>query len=403
VVVACVLLPAAAAATPPEVSGEAAVSWWSSDRRLNDDTDIAVGRVNLAVGWKPSEHFSVRADGLLMSAPDRLGGERTSTSMKEVFVELRSLPCTPALGKRFVAWGKTDALNPTDQVSPVNHRRLVARDADQRTGVWGVHLNCALGPGRLQSHALDRFRFNEVPLARRPGVEFQQDTPHVRPTGALRYEVLGEAADWSASFIDGHDLYPTLALRSMSAQGLRVGRDATRMRLVGADLATTHGSIAYRAEAAWVEYPGQTTGLHAQRRPYAFAVMQAERSIGDRQTIAVQAFVKQLRGRPGATGNPQVDELQRAQALVSNEVDRRQYGVTVRYAQPLWESRADMDVFLVYARPRGDWMLRGRLDYALSDRWRLGAGFDVFRGPVDSYLGNLRANSLALLELSAAW
>ncbi|MFG6439812.1 hypothetical protein [Roseateles sp. LKC17W] len=403
-VATALLLPAAVAmAAPPRFSGEVGASVWSSDRRLNDDKGIAVGRAKLAGEWAPSDLFSLRVEGTVMSAPERLDGDRTSTRLKELFVESRSLPCLPSLGKRFVSWGKTDALNPTDQLSPTNHRRLAAKDTEQRQGVWGLHLNCTAGPGRLQAHLLDRFRFNDVPLSRRARVEFKEDKPRLRPSAALRYETMGEAADWAVSFIDGHDLHPTLTLRSMSAQGLLIGLDATRMRMVGGDIAITHGSMVYRAEAAWVQYPNLVAGLHAQRRPYASAVVQAERGLGDRETIAIQAFAKHLRGQVEVTGHPVVDGLQIAQGLLSNELDRRQYGLTLRYARPLWESRADMDIFVVYTRPRGDWMVRGRLNHALSDSLRLSTGIDLFRGPVDSYLGNLRANSLAFVELSTAW
>lgn len=403
-VAAALWLPAVAAmAAPPQFSGEVSASVWSSDRRLNGDAGIAVGRARLAAAWQPSSQISLRAEGSVLSAPERLEGGRTSASLKELFVEFAALPCAPALGKRWLSWGKTDALNPTDQLSPSNVRRLTAKEADQREGVWGLHLNCAAGPGRLQAHLLDRFRFNEMPLPQQAGVEFQNDQPRLRPTAALRYEMMGEVADWAASFIDGHDLHPTLALRSVSARGLRIGREATRMRLVGGDLAISQGPMVYRAEAAWVQYPALAAGPGAQRRPYAFAVVQAERGLGDRETVAVQAFAKYLRGTLVVSGDPSVDRLQVAQGLLSNEIDRRQYGLTVRYARPLWDSRAEMDLFMVYARPRQDWMLRARWSHSLSDSVRLSAGFEVFRGPAESYLGNLRANSLAFAELSAAW
>lgn len=402
-IAALLVLPVAALASPLRWSGEASASIWSSDRKLNDDEAIAVSRAESAVDWRPSESVSLRAEGWAMSAPERLDGKRTSAGLKEMFAEARTLPCTPALGKKLISWGKTDALNPTDQLSPTNFRRLVAKDTSQREGVWGLHLNCAAGAGRVQAHLLDRFRFNDVPLAERAGIEFQNDKPRLRATKALRYEAMGSSADWSVSFIDGHDLNPTLAVRSVSAQGVLVGRDATPMQMVGGDLAITHGKMVYRAEAAWVRYPGQMIGAHAQRRPYAYVVVQAEHGLGDRETVSVQAFGKQLRGELHASGNPLLEQLQFAQGLLGNELDHRSYGLTLRYARPLWDSRADMDVFVVYARPRNDWMLRSRVTYALSDSLRISAGFDAFRGPAASYLGNLRANSLAFAELSATW
>lgn len=71
-------------------------------------------------------------------------------------------------------------------MSPSNYRRLTPETTDQRTGNWGLHLDCAAGVGKLQVHVLDRFRFNEVPLEETPGVTFREQDPDVRPTVAVK-------------------------------------------------------------------------------------------------------------------------------------------------------------------------------------------------------------------------
>lgn len=411
-VLVCVLSlapPTAAIAAAPEVSGDVTVGAWSSTRLLDGRRGIAVARARASLEWQPAQGLAVAAEAWATSAAEQASADdsRETAGLREAYVQARSLPCQPALGKRFVAWGKTDAINPTDQISPANFKRLVGKDGEQRAGVWGLHLNCAAGPGRLQAHVLSRFKFHAVPFGKTAGVSISEETPRLRSTSALRYEVLGSAADWSLGWIDGHDLFPTLAVRNVSPQGVELVTTATRTRLFGGDLAVARGAQVYRAEFAWVEHPRNDSPLTARRRSYVQAVAQVENSFAERETLALQIFGKQLIGSLPSSADPQQDALQtqvqNAQGLLSNEVNRRQIGLTLRYARPLWASRGDIDLFALWAHPQREWLVRGRVGYEVDARWRLSAGVDVFRGPTSSYLGNLRPNSLAFVELSYAW
>lgn len=397
------LLCANAMAETPQLSGEVATGVWTSNRSLDGGRGVVATRARAGLDWQATEGLQLRADAWASSAPERLDGRREDAGLNELFVKANRLPCAPSIGKRLVLWGRADALNPTDQIAPSNYRRLTPKDTDQRTGSWGLHLDCAVGDGRLQAHVLDRFQFHDVPFETTPGVTFREDRPRVRPTVALKYDVLGSAADWSVSLIDGHDLFPTLAVRSVSDQGIGLGRVATRMRMIGADVAMVRGPLAYRGEFAWVDHEQSADVFVARRRPYASAVAGVEWSIGDRETVSMQGFWKRLRAVSAPPGSPVQADIQLAQGLLSNELDRTQYGVTFRYARPLFSSRADLDVFAVWAQPRNDWMLRGRLRYALNDAMRLSVGFDLFRGPRQSFLGNLRPNSLAFMDVSYIW
>lgn len=388
---------------PPQWAGEIAAGAWSSNRMLDDRQGVAVGRLAANADWAPSSGLRVRADAWAMSAPARLDGQRTHAGIKELYVALPGWRCAPALGKRVVAWGKTDVINPTDQLSPLSLRRLVPKETEQRNGITGLHLDCPAGAGRVQAHLFDPRRFHEVPLRAQPGLQWQEQRPRARPALALKYDVLGEGIDWSVSAMEGIDLFPTLALRSAGADTLRVGQAATRMRMLGGDMAVTHDAVVYRAELAWVDHEQATDPTVARRRPWLAAVGQVEWGLGDRETFALQVFARHLRGANAASVNPVVDALQRAQGLIANEIDRNQAGLTFRYARPLLDSRADFELLGVWARPRNDWMVRARLTHALSDQLRLSAGADVFRGPADSFLGNLRQNSLAFVELAVTF
>jgi len=312
-------------------------------------------------------------------------------------------PCEPAVGKRVVAWGRTDVISPTDQLTPTDYRRLTPKDPERRLGVWGLHLNCSIGSGQLQAHVIDPRSFHRLPYAAQAGVAVLDERPRARAATAVKYEVMGSGLDGSISAIEGIDPHPTLALRGADAAGLRLGQTATRMRLLGADVAVSEGSRIWRAEAAWVDYENVPSSPQAQRRPWASAVLQVEWAASATDTLSLQGFVKRLRGEAPRTSNPTLAALQQAQGLLANELDRHQRGWTLRWARRFAGERMELEVLLVHALPRDDGLLRMRWSHTLSDSLRLSLGAEHYFGPTDSYLGNLRRNSLAFLEVGHVW
>ncbi len=393
---------AATADAPAQLrwGGELAGGLWGGSRSLDDRTGLAVVRLGLSADWAPEPWVRFRTDAWAAADSRRGGQERKADAgVREALLSMKAR-CDIGLGKRVVAWGRTDVVSPTDQLTPADYRRLTPKDTEQRLGVWGLHLACPLGRGQLQVHAIDPRSFHRVPFAEPSGVVLLDERPRARVATALRYEALLPGLDWSLSAIEGIDPHPTLVLRSADASGLRIGQAATRMRLLGADLALSEGARVWRAEAAWVAYSDAASGLQARRRPWTSAVLQLEWSAGA-DTLSLQVFAKRLGGGEASSGL--VPALDQAQSLLANELDRNQRGGSLRWARRLWGERADVELLLIHTLPREDGVLRLRWSQTLKDSVRLSLGGERYFGPADSYLGNLRRNSLAFVEVSHTW
>jgi hypothetical protein len=407
-VLRCLMLAAALAAAPvgaaaePRWGGELAGGLWSGNRELDDRGGLAVARLGLTLDWAPEPGLRLRADTWAVSDSRRSGPTRKlGAGLREALLTVKGR-CDLGLGKRVVAWGRTDVVSPTDQLTPTDYRRLTPKDTEQRLGVWGLHLACPLGPGQLQLHVIDPRSFHRVPYAQHLGVSVLDERPRTRAATALRYEVLQSKLDWSLSAMEGIDPHPTLVLRGADTSGLRIGQSATRMRLLGADAALGEGARVWRAEVAWVDYGEPSSALQALRRPWTSAVLQLEWAAADEVgTVSLQVFAKRLRGA-GASSSL-VPALDRAQALLANELDRNQRGASLRWAKRLWGERAELELLLIHTRPRDDGLVRLRWNHTLSDSLRLTLGGERTYGPADSYLGNLRRNSLAFVEASHTW
>lgn len=404
---ACLVLLGAANAVAGALSGDITRGDWSSNRVLDDANRLTVVRLHAALDLPLRETLRLAADGWVDSEGEP--GRARTEELREFYLQIRPLPCAPSLGRKVVAWGKTDVITPTDRISPTNFRRMTPDIDEQRLGVTGLHANCAIGPGRLQMHLLDRFRFNKLPFAAKPGIRIEEPKLRLRSSYAARYDLLHPLADAGIGMAEGYDLFPTLGLRSASADGLQLVLTPTRTRMIGGDIALTRGPLVLRGEVAWVGVvkedapPVPGLAFTANRSSQVQAVAQVEANFLDRESLTLQVFLKQSLDDIPVEANPQRAAVQRLQGLLSNEVDPQQWGITLRYTVPVYESRGNLEVLGIWSLPQREVLLRGRFTYDLSTAWRVSTGFDYFRGPPASFLGNLEANSAAFAEIRFGW
>jgi hypothetical protein len=86
-------------------------------------------------------------------------------------------------------------------------------------------------------------------------------------------------------------------------------------------------------------------------------------------------------------------------ALLANQLDHIQHSFSLRVSNRWFRETLEAELAGIVSVSRFGWVLRPRVTYALSDRWRLTVGGDLFGGDRLSFLGNLRENSAAFVEL----
>jgi hypothetical protein len=106
---------------------------------------------------------------------------------------------------------------------------------------------------------------------------------------------------------------------------------------------------------------------------------------------------------PAAVTDSIEREVAIAEAKVSFQRDRHQEGLAVRLSGKWLDGTLEAEVLGVAFVPRRDYLVRPRIAYRLSDRWKIVGGGDLYGGPDDSSLGRLRRNSGLHSELQGSF
>ena len=405
----------AAALVALAVSAADAQEWWSAMKTLGVSASLRAGywsstrdldAINPqfgAVAWlKSTGDVSPRlgwfAEGwAAMSGPP--SETRTRVDAREVYVDVRLGRLDARIGRQIVSWGRADGINPTDNLTPRDFTILVPDDADRRLGTAGIRATWYQGSLALSALWLPEFRPNRVSLPPPPaGTTFREHFDRwPGETWALRGERTGGTIDWSVSFMRGGDLQPDLRVATSSDGTTIVNLRHNRVWVVGADAAMNAGRFGLRAEAGYTGTEDNEGRDPFTRNHNIFAVLGADRALGDRFNVNVQYLFRYIRDFNAEEEKASGVAIQGA--ILNSQVARVQHGATARLRHSWYNETLVAELAsTAWFGPRGIAFLP-KGTYAINDHWKLLLGGELYRGERRSILGLLRANSVVFTEL----
>lgn len=396
----------------PEVGPELHLRWrsalWSGDRQLGER-----GRSLASHLWLdayqvlgPQAALKLEAWASAESSGLRPGPQLRA---REALLRIGPPELQWRLGWQIFAWGRADRMNPTDNLSARDYRRLLSQDEEQRFGSPALALQWEAAEGWQLQAVFKRFEASVLPTARAEqglawrGAGTGKTGAHGgRPEFGLRLDRSGAGLDSSLSWFSGRDKQRSLLLAppaSPSASPTALQREHAPLHSLGLDLALVQGAWNLRGEAAWLRYHSEAPAALGAKQAQLFVVLGAERSLAGSASVNLQWYGRRLgRAQPAADPSGWLALVRRA-----NGQDRRsRQGLSLRYAQRLFNDSLDYELLALFGLEQGDRALRPRLNWQLQDGLRLSLGADLFRGPADSPWGALRRNSAAFVELSGA-
>ena len=384
-----------------DITGSLRGSYWSSSRRLDNQDNLGVAALWLRGRSQIVPALAVAADGWVMN--DHLFQERaTSALLREGYLDLRFGSLDVRVGEQIIAWGRADRLNPTDNLTPRNFTLLVPEDGDQRTGTTGIKATYHLAGFPLTGVWLPTFQPHVVPIEtpRDPFILLPRQLPR-EPVSqyAVRLEQTGSKVDWSLSFFDGFDLYPDLQVVGMTLTTVSVAQTYHRVQIIGADAATVWGPYGLRAEAAYTFT--EHSSDNQVKSPFFYMVVGADRTFLVNLNINLQFVLRVISDyqNPIDVASPARRPVAIQQATLNSQLDRVQESITLRVSKKWLGETLETEVGSIVGLVRLDYAVRPKVKYAITDRLRLTAGGDIFRGPSPSFFGRLRNTSTAYVEL----
>lgn len=388
-------------AAPVELDGSVRAGYFSASRSLDGARDLVsssvwlkaksrlLGGALIVDGWARHDH-SLR--------PQNGSGAGV---LREAYFEFGNGKLDLRIGKQIIAWGRADEINPTDNLTPRDYTLLTPENSDQRLGLLAVKATGQFGEFSVTACLMPGFRPSVFPLAAPPGVAFTTEEASHTVQHAFKIERTGGAVDGSVSYYSGRDLNPDLAVSSVGPAGLNLILTAPRVRVIGFDAAAAIGPLNVRTEAAYTLPVARAGNDPLVKKPHLYAVIGGDMDAWPHTNVNLQYIVRHVDDYqdPRAIADPARRALAIQQAVFASQLDRFQHGVSLRLARRWLNDTLQAEILGVVSLTTRDFVVRPKLIYAISDRWKSTLGVDIFRGGTETYFGRLRKLSAAYAEL----
>lgn len=369
------------------LSGSARASWWSGAK--NPDAGPGAQASSLWVKSGASlfdGKAALYGEGWLRDDSYYKSDYPAKAELREGYLDFSTDNFDLRAGRQIIAWGRTDAVNPTDNLIMRDYTLHAPEDADQKSGVGALKGAYSAGDYRIIAAWLPEFRPNRLP--------FPKGTPPMtegKPDGAwnqwaAKVEYVGSDYDCSVSYFDGFDRNPDFALGG-SGITMRYGR----LKVYGADGAFTSGRYGFRAEAAYLASEDSTGQDPFTKNPVFFAVAGGDRTFGDNLNVNLQYLFRQVVNyrAPESITPSAAPPLAEAAAFASNQYDETQHGLTFRIGDKWLNDTLKAEIAGLVWLQHGDSLIRPKVSYALNDTVSLSMGVESYQGPRNSFFGRL--------------
>jgi hypothetical protein len=372
-----------------DLETSARAAYWSSSRNLNDERNLTPLQVwvrasatyaleDAAIGF----HGEGWIEALPRGTPQRIDGRD-----REAYAQLSTGPFEFRAGWQIFPWGRADAINPTDNLSPRQYTLLTRDMDDQRFGI----------------PALRATWFNVLPWP--PAAPAIQDRKPRQPTGqaALRVELVRDTLEGSLSWFDGYDVLPTqavlaTALAPSAAPRILLFHD--RLKVVGGDIARPVGRFVLRSEIAYMEPPAARGDAIFAKQRQIYAVSGGDRTFGEYFNVNLQLYWRHVEG---AATPPDLPEPQRVIAQVfavtAQQYDHNDRGITFRISDQWYNETLEAEVAGLLSLQRSSYVIRPLIKYRVTDEWTASLGGEILGGDGRSFYGFLRDDTTGYLEI----
>jgi hypothetical protein len=395
------------------------------------------GELDLTLRTRKETYGDGFADARLRYGLQGDGTQGTVVEVREAYVNAYLGRLDLRLGQQIIVWGRADALNPTNNLTPVDFRIRSPLEDDIRLGNAGARALLRFAPFRLEGVWMPIYLPTELPAVALP--QYVSYGPPAYPllpamnlkngTEGARLHLELPAFDMSISYVHGLALLPGLTMTGLTLTAdpntgapnpfippsIVISRTAYEQQVFGLDFSTTlgefgtlRGEAAYRRPYDWSVFPDD----HHVAYPDLQYVLGADHTFGSLSVIAQYmgryVFDWQKQAGPMNPLDPSVLPMQQMsnaaavttsvnsllakdnQILFSQTAQVQHLG-TLRFEWLGLHETLSVSSLCLLNFTTHEWLVTPRIGYKLSDTIVAYLGAQVFHGPADTLFGIIDA------------
>ncbi|MGQ9630390.1 MAG: DUF1302 family protein [bacterium] len=333
---------------------------------------------------------------------DVLRKPEPGVSLVEAYSTLYIGPVDLRVGKQLIAWGKADAINPTDNINPRDYTVISSEPEDQKMGVGALRTTWYIDNFCVEGVWVPISRPSNTPI---PTMKVTQTVPFLQKTisaeivndpvlppenlikgGEVALKLAGTLgpADASLSYYAGFDHTPDLKVRkSVTEQTIdyRIVPKYNRLRVVGGDFAWPIGGWDLRGEGAYFVTEDAEGDNPTVKNPWIQYVLGVGRSFFDDTLNASVQFIRSIiidYRKPSDYESAFDRMLAKEFDKFNGQIDPIQNSLFARVGYSTLNDTLRPEILAIYEIEGRDYLLQPKLSYAFADGVNASIGAIVY-------------------------
>ncbi len=336
----------------------------------------------------------------------------------EAYVSLYFPMVDVRLGKQFIFWGKTDWINPTDNINPWDYQNISSEIEDYRLPVTALKTDWYFGPVTLEADWIPVFLPDGLPM---PTDTLQEGNPerhipnivaappiypgptlrHSQAAFRLMHSVWG--IDYSLSFYSGFDHRFSMISKKVPNSGSLTGSliftpEYKPLRVFGGDFQKTFGRWGIKGEGAYFRTADPDGTNPEIANPHFKYVLGNDWTVSDRLSLTLQ-WVQDIQEKYNADLEKEAARQNPMQTGVPERVTSSVSGVLKWNPFDYMTSQI---ISVINLRNKDSFVL-GFLSYEPADAIRFTLGSLFFTGPANSPFGRMNKEDKIFAQVKLSY
>ena len=298
--------------------------------------------------------------------------------LREAYIDIYTDSLDISFGKKIIVWGKADAVNPTNRLTPIDMSAVSPDEDEKRLGNLLAEGKFDLYPFTFTAIYIPVYRATVTPPFI-PAVTKEPDPVAENSAFAVKLDFESGSYDFSLSYFNGYNPIPGIS----GIEGSFLVMKPYRIHNYGIDFSTTVSDYGVRGEAGFL-YPYKDPDLQGIPSAELSYIAGIDRSIED-FTVIFQYYGKYI---PDFKKTDELDiasaagtEIENRNRALSSQTDEITHSLVFRPELKLLHETLSLETAGIYNFTTEELLLRPLARWDAADSLQLSAGSIFYSGP----------------------
>ena len=336
------------------------------------------------ISASPSESIKAFSEIIATGSPEENGN---NLEVREAYIDIYGNSFDFSAGQKIIVWGRADAVNPTNRITPVRNSSVSSSEDDRRLGNLLAEIKYSPYPFTFTAIWVPLYRQSELPSFIQSTLS-DPDPVMENSSFAFKTDYESSSFDFSVSYFNGYN--PSPGISDLKGSG-NMELKPYRIHNIGLDFSTTVSDYGIRGETAFLIPFSDHEKIYVPSPEISY-IAGIDRSMGDLTLILQYSgkYITDFIEKEDLAGlNPVEAELENMNRIISSQAEKVTHSAVFRVSLDLFHETLSLETAGSWNFTTEELFIKPLAVWDAADSLTVSGGAFLYAGPDGTLFGML--------------